>query len=83
MSAGDEKTAKSSISEKDSQGISSQDESDKELQKTQYAGEGGTFDAGEGHQFYRPIDSYEGLHRWDPDFQWTEDEEKKIVRKVN
>lgn len=83
MSAGDEKTAKSSISEKDSQGISSQDESDKELQKTQYAGEGGTFDAVEGHQFYRPIDSYEGLHRWDPDFQWTEDEEKKIVRKVN
>ncbi|CAG8167715.1 unnamed protein product [Penicillium salamii] len=83
MSAEDEKTAKSSISEKDSQGVSSQDESDKELQKTQYSGEGGTFDAVEGHHFYRPIDSYEGLHRWDPDFEWTEDEEKKIVRKID
>lgn len=31
---------------------------------------------------YRPIDSYEGLHRYDPSFRWTEDEEKKLVRKV-
>jgi hypothetical protein len=31
---------------------------------------------------YVPIDKYEGRHRWDPDFQWTEEEERKIVRRV-
>lgn len=62
---------------------SSADGSDEEWQKSgQYKTEG-TFEAREGHHFYRPIDSYEGLHRWDPNFQWTEQEEKKIVRKVS
>lgn len=42
----------------------------------------GTFDATEDHHFYRPIDSYEGIHRWDPDFKWTQEEERRIVRKV-
>lgn len=32
--------------------------------------------------FYKPIDSYEGIHRFDPDFQWDPKEEKKLVRKV-
>lgn len=31
---------------------------------------------------YKPIDSYEGIHRWDPEFKWEEAEEKKLVRKV-
>ena len=31
---------------------------------------------------YRPVDSYEGLHRYDPDFDWEPEEEKKVVRKV-
>lgn len=31
---------------------------------------------------YVPIDTYEGRHRFDPNFQWTEQEEKKLVRKV-
>jgi hypothetical protein len=62
---------------------SSADGSDEEGQKTElYKGEG-TFEASEGHHFYRPIDSYEGLHRWDPNFQWTETEERNIVRKVS
>ncbi|KAL9620912.1 MAG: hypothetical protein Q9160_004565 [Pyrenula sp. 1 TL-2023] len=30
---------------------------------------------------YTPIDSYEGRHRYDPKFQWTEEEEKRLVRK--
>ncbi|KAJ5366493.1 Major facilitator superfamily domain general substrate transporter [Penicillium brevicompactum] len=77
------KAAQISANEKDSPGASIQDESDREWQKTGTAGNGGTFDAAEGHHFYRPIDSYEGLHRWDPDFQWTDDEEKKIVRKID
>jgi len=82
MAVEEAKIAQVSASEKNSPGASIQDDSDREWQKTQYQGGEGTFDAVEGHHFYRPIDSYEGLHRWDPDFQWTEDEEKKIVRKV-
>ena len=31
---------------------------------------------------YAPVDSYEGTHRWDANFQWDEQEEKKVVRKV-
>lgn len=33
-------------------------------------------------RFYKPIASYEGLHRWDPYFEWTPKEEKQLVRKV-
>ncbi|KAJ6012784.1 Major facilitator superfamily domain general substrate transporter [Penicillium canescens] len=43
----------------------------------------GAFETREGHHHYRPIDSYEGIHRWDPEFEWTEEEEKKIVRKID
>jgi len=32
--------------------------------------------------FYKPIDSYEGRHRYDPQFQWEPAEEKRVVRKV-
>lgn len=31
---------------------------------------------------HKPAPGYEGLHRWDPEFEWTEEEEKKIVQKV-
>jgi hypothetical protein len=31
---------------------------------------------------YRPVDSYEGIHRYDPEFEWKPEEEKRIVRKV-
>ena len=31
---------------------------------------------------YVPIDAYEGKHRWDVDFEWTEEEEKKIIQRV-
>lgn len=54
------------------------DSDDSKQQLTQ-----GTFDATEDHYFYRPIDSYEGIHRWDPEFKWTQDEEKRIIRKVS
>lgn len=62
---------------------SSTDSSDEEWQKSEHHKSEGTFEAREGHHFYRPIDSYEGLHRWDPNFQWTEQEEKRIVRMVS
>lgn len=32
--------------------------------------------------FYKPIERYEGYHRYDPDYTWSEEDEKKIVRKV-
>ncbi|KAJ5827336.1 hypothetical protein N7447_004099 [Penicillium robsamsonii] len=62
---------------------SSTDGSDEEWQKSENHKVEGTFEAGEGYHLYRPIDSYEGLHRWDPNFEWTEQEEKKIVRKID
>jgi hypothetical protein len=31
---------------------------------------------------YRPVDTYEGIHRFDPDFEWEPEEERKVVRKV-
>ena len=33
-------------------------------------------------RFYRPIEGYEGMHRYDPREEWTPQEEKKLVRKV-
>jgi hypothetical protein len=33
-------------------------------------------------KFYKPIDRYEGKHRYDPDFVWEPEEERKVVRKV-
>lgn len=58
------------------------DDSDRDLQESRSTRDKGTFDASVGHHLYRPIDSYEGIHRWDPEFEWTENEEKRIVRKV-
>lgn len=44
--------------------------------------EGAAFETTEDVRFYKPIPTYEGFHRWDPDFEWEEHEEKKIVGKV-
>jgi hypothetical protein len=40
------------------------------------------FDTTEDPRFYKPIPEYEGAHRWDPDFEWTEEEEKAVVKRV-
>ncbi|XP_014560121.1 hypothetical protein COCVIDRAFT_12992 [Bipolaris victoriae FI3] len=32
---------------------------------------------------YKPITTYEGIHRYDPDFEWEPAEEKRIVRKID
>ncbi|KAH9827620.1 putative transporter [Teratosphaeria destructans] len=34
-------------------------------------------------EYYRPIESYEGYHRYDPHFQWEPKEEEKLVRKID
>ncbi|KAK1755606.1 MFS general substrate transporter [Echria macrotheca] len=45
--------------------------------------EGETFASGGETRFYEPIDSYEGKHRWDPNAEWTEQEERRVVRKLD
>jgi hypothetical protein len=40
------------------------------------------FDTESFESYYKPIKSYEGYHRWDPNFQWEAKEENKLVRKV-
>ncbi|KAJ6026593.1 hypothetical protein N7460_011410 [Penicillium canescens] len=83
MANEDVKTVQISASLKDSPGTSIGDDSDRERQQSHSNKAEGTFEAADNHHLFRPIDSYEGLHRWDPDFQWTEQEEKKIVRKID
>ena len=39
-------------------------------------------DADDDQQRWKPLDSYEGAHRFDPDFEWDDLEEKKLVRRV-
>ena len=40
--------------------------------------DGTTFvSAGLGKDHYRPVESYEGIHRYDPDFVWEKKEEKR------
>jgi hypothetical protein len=33
-------------------------------------------------KYYEPIPEYEGFHRYDPNEQWSEQEEKKLIRRV-
>lgn len=45
--------------------------------------EGGVWASGGAIDNYKPIPEYEGAHRYDPTFQWTDNEEKKLVRRVS
>ena len=33
-------------------------------------------------EFYEPIEKYEGKHRFDPQATWSDEEERKLVRRV-
>lgn len=45
---------------------------------------GATFEHdGTSEEFYKPIPTFEGIHRWDPDFEWEPKEEKRVVRRIN
>lgn len=44
--------------------------------------DGGVFATGGNIDSYKPIEKYEGAHRYDPTFHWTEGEEKKLIRRV-
>lgn len=41
------------------------------------------FQAPEAVELYKPSESYEGAHRFDPALVWTQDEEKALVRRVS
>ncbi|KAL5003232.1 major facilitator superfamily domain-containing protein [Aspergillus recurvatus] len=83
MAADEKKTLPISTGEveADSRGASETDDSDREQGRPKF--KKSTFSAAEDPRFYKPIDSYEGLHRWDPDFEWTDEEERRIVRKID
>lgn len=60
----------------------SSDDVSKAVKKSEYNNRdafigGGTLES------YEPIAEYEGRHRYDPKAQWTEEEEKKLVRKLD
>ena len=40
------------------------------------------FKAPEAYELYKPAETYEGAHRFDPTLIWTEEEERALVRKV-
>ncbi|KAK4634420.1 hypothetical protein CLAFUW4_01239 [Fulvia fulva] len=45
---------------------------------------GKTFEIESLASYHKPIDeSYEGYHRYDPDFQWEGKEEKRVVRRID
>lgn len=41
------------------------------------------FNNAKAFDIYKPIDKYEGRHRFDPRATWSEAEEKKLVRRVS
>lgn len=43
---------------------------------------GGVIATGGNVEAYKPIEQYEGAHRYDPLYHWTEPEEKRLIRKV-
>jgi MFS family permease len=58
----------------------SESETHQEHSKENY---GSTFASGGlSKDHYKPVQTYEGIHRYDPDFEWELAEEKRVVRKV-
>lgn len=45
--------------------------------------EGVTFKTSGLEPHYKPIGKYEGIHRYDLDFQWRPEEERRVVRKID
>ncbi|KAI9925367.1 hypothetical protein ASPWEDRAFT_164054 [Aspergillus wentii DTO 134E9] len=48
-----------------------------------YHGTGDAFVDGGAAELYEPIPEYEGRHRYDPTAEWTEKEEKRLVRRLD
>lgn len=58
---------------------SSSDEDEHANENTIY---GSVFSDSRAQEFYKPIEKYEGRHRFDMHATWTEEEENKLVRRV-
>ncbi|KAG6012368.1 hypothetical protein E4U43_007826 [Claviceps pusilla] len=43
----------------------------------------GIFASPEALEVYRPVEGFEGTHRFNPAAKWTDEEEKKLIRKLN
>jgi hypothetical protein len=41
------------------------------------------FETEDTKEIYKPIEGYEGSHRFDPSFKWEPEEERKLVRTVS
>lgn len=59
---------------------SSSDEDEHANENTIY---GSVFSDSRAQEFYKPIEKYEGRHRFDMHATWTEQEEKALVRRVS
>lgn len=44
--------------------------------------DGSVFSDSRAAEFYEPIEKYEGRHRFDPRATWSDEEERKLIRKV-
>ncbi|KAF2028601.1 phthalate transporter [Setomelanomma holmii] len=53
-------------------------------EKSRHTKAGTTFiSSGVDNELYKPIAKYEGIHRYDPEFEWEPTEERKVVRKID
>lgn len=41
------------------------------------------YETDEAKDIYKPIEGYEGAHRFDPGYQWTPEEEERLVKIVS
>jgi hypothetical protein len=41
------------------------------------------YEVGEAKEIYKPIEGYEGSHRFDPHFKWDPEEEKRLIKTVS
>jgi hypothetical protein len=67
--------------EKEDNHFSKRDHNALEAELPEYT-PGGTFETAGLENYYSPIESYEGKHRYDPEYKWSPEDEKKVVRKV-
>ncbi|RDI89187.1 Methylthioribulose-1-phosphate dehydratase [Venturia inaequalis] len=77
-----ESSASSGMEKEGTSSLTKRDHNALEAELPEYT-PGGAFETAGLETHYEPIDSYEGKHRYDPAFKWTENEEDKIVRKID
>jgi hypothetical protein len=56
--------------------------SETKLESTEKLGRN-VYETDEAKDIYKPIQGYEGAHRFDPQFKWSPEEEKRLVKTVS